>query len=198
MAMSDPVGLATLDAAERHRAVARGFGEVVAATRHWQAATPVPAWVAVDVVRHLVEWFPAFLASGGVELPGGPAVDADPVGAWQAQADAVQGLLDDRSQAESSFTHPYAGTHRLGDAIDRFYTADVFMHTWDLARAAGVDIQLDASYCALLVEGMEAIDELLRSSGQYGPRFTVADDAEAMTRLIGFIGRDPNWQAPRK
>ena len=40
-----------------------------------------------------------------------------------------------RTAGEESFTHPYAGTHRLADAVDRFYTADVFMHSWDLARA---------------------------------------------------------------
>ncbi|MCU1352226.1 MAG: hypothetical protein JWM05_1435, partial [Acidimicrobiales bacterium] len=80
-AMSDPLDLTNLSPAERHRAVARRFGEVVAATRDWQAPTPVAEWVALDVVGHLVEWFPAFLAAGGVELPIGPDVEADPAGA---------------------------------------------------------------------------------------------------------------------
>lgn len=191
--MSEPAGLTELDAVERHRAVARRFGEFVAATTDWQAATPVAGWVARDVVSHLVEWFPAFLASGGVALPAGSGVSDDPVGAWRAQSEAVQGLLDDEERARSQFTHPFAGTHRLEDAIDRFYTADVFMHTWDLARANGTDPQLDPGYCRVLVEGMQSIDELLRSSGQYGPKFPVAPDAEPITRLIAFIGRDPNW-----
>jgi hypothetical protein len=33
----------------------------------------------------------------------------------------------------------------------------------------------------------------MRSSGQYGPRVRVPADADPQTRLIGFIGRDPNW-----
>ena len=41
---------------------------------------------------------------------------------------------------------------------------------------------------------MEPIDELLRTSGQYGPRVPVPDDARAQDRLIGFIGRDPAWR----
>jgi hypothetical protein len=39
--------------------------------------------------------------------------------------------------------------------------------------------------------GMEPIDEILRSSGQYGPRVEVPADADEQTRLIAFIGRQP-------
>ena len=73
-------------------------------------------------------------------------VDDDPVAAWQHHADAVQALLDDPATATESFTHPHAGTHRSPSAIDRFYTTDVFMHTWDLARATGQDDRLDEDF----------------------------------------------------
>jgi uncharacterized protein (TIGR03086 family) len=81
----------------------------------------------------------------------------------------------------------------LGDAIDRFYTSDVFLHTWDLARATGQDEVLDPELCASMLEGMQPLDELLRASGQYGAAVPVPADADAQTRLIGFIGRDPDW-----
>ena len=188
------LGLSDLAPAERHRVVAARFAELIAVTDDWQAVTPVDGWVALDVVGHLVEWFPAFLAAGGVELPAGPVVGDDPAGAWAVQTAGVQALLDDPGRARTSFTHPYAGTHQLEDAVDRFYTADVFMHTWDLARAGGIDADLDPGFCAVLVEGMASMDEVLRSSGQYGARVPVPDDADPMTRLVGFIGRDPTWQ----
>ena len=38
---------------------------------------------------------------------------------------------------------------------------------------------------------MEPLDDLLRSSGQYGPRVVVPDDADAQTKLLAFIGRTP-------
>ncbi len=41
---------------------------------------------------------------------------------------------------------------------------------------------------------MTGIEELLRSSGQYGPAVPVDDDADPVTRLVGFIGRDPAWR----
>ena len=63
------------------------FSDRVRGVTDWDAPSPVEGWAARDVVRHLVEWFPAFLAGGaGVELPSGPSVDDDPVEAWQTQA----------------------------------------------------------------------------------------------------------------
>ncbi len=43
---------------------------------------------------------------------------------------------------------------------------------------------------------MEPVEEIMRSSGQYGPRVAVPDDADARTRMLGFIGRDPFWTPP--
>jgi uncharacterized protein (TIGR03086 family) len=65
------------------------------------------------------------------------------------------------------------------------------MHTWDLARATGQDERLDAQTCADLLAGMAAIEDLMRSSGQFGPPVPVPGDADVQTRLLGFIGRDP-------
>ena len=47
-----------------------------------------------------------------------------------------------------------------------------------------------------LLAGMEPMEEVMRSSGQYGPRVEVAADAGPQTRLICFIGRDPSWRSP--
>jgi len=182
--------------ADRHRAVAATFTERVAGTRDWDAPTPVPKWTARDVVRHLCEWFPAFLTAGtGIQLTHGPSVDDDPVAAWGAHADAVQRLLDDPATAGRVLRHPQVGEHPLAPAVDQFYTVDVFMHTWDLARATGQDDRLDPGLCAVLLAGMEPIDGLLRGSGQYGPRVEVPEDSDAQTRLIAFIGRDPAFPA---
>ena len=46
---------------------------------------------------------------------------------------------------------------------------------------------------ALLLAGMEPMEAVIRSSGQYGPRVPVKDDADAQTKMLGFIGRDPDW-----
>jgi uncharacterized protein (TIGR03086 family) len=189
------VSLVDATPAERHHRLAGDFAALTHGVRDWDAPAPVAGWTARDVVSHLVDWFPGFLSAGGVELPAGPTVADDPVAAWQHQADAVQELLGDRG--EESFTHPHTGTHRLADAVDRFYTADVFLHSWDLARATGQDLDLDEDYASAMLEGMRPIEDMLRSSGQYGAPVPVADDAPVADRLMGFIGRDPSWRPPR-
>jgi uncharacterized protein (TIGR03086 family) len=149
------------------------------------------------VVGHLVEWFPGFLAGGSdVRLPAGPSVADDPAAAWQVQCDAVQAVLDDPGSAAATFTNPHIGELPLDQAIDRFYTADVFMHTWDLARATGQDDTLDPEMCAALLDGMVPFEEAMRSSGQYGPRVAVPEEAPVQDRMLGFIGRDPKWRPP--
>jgi uncharacterized protein (TIGR03086 family) len=191
------MSLAELSPAERHRQIAADFTTLAEGAEDWDAPAPVAGWTARDVVRHLVEWLPGFLSSGaGVTLPATPDVDTDPVGAWQAHATAVQELLDDPGTADRKLSNPHLGEIPLDQAIDRFYTNDVFMHTWDLARATGQDVRLEPALCTELLSGMEPMDELLRNSGQYGPAVPVPADAGPQARLMGFIGRDPNWRTP--
>ena len=180
--------------ADEHRRIAGAFTATVESTTAaaWDNPAPPEGWVARDVVRHLVEWFPAFLQGAtGIALPAGPSVDDDPVGAWRTQTAAVQALLDDPATAEREYDLPHLGTMPLGQAIDMIYTADVFLHRWDLARATGDDETLDPDKCAEMLEGMLPMDEVLRQSGHYGPRVDVPDDADVQTKLLAFIGRTP-------
>jgi uncharacterized protein (TIGR03086 family) len=180
--------------ADEHRRIAGEFTATVEAVapEAWDAPAPVDGWVARDVVGHLVEWLPAFLdGATGITWPAGPSVADDPAGAWCTQTDAVQQLLDDRVTAEREYDLPHLGRMPLGHAIDMIYTADVFLHRWDLARATGQDETLDPDKCAVMLEGMLPMDEVLRQSGQYGPRVEVPDDADVQVRLLAFIGRTP-------
>ena len=187
--------------ADEYRGIAgrfTGLVEGVPDDAAWRLPSPVPEWTARDVVGHLVSWFPAFLEGGtGVSLPRGPAVEDDPVAAWRTMSDGVQALLDDPATADRVLTNPHLGEVAVPDAVSRFFTADVFMHTWDLARATGQDDTLDPRRCAAMLEGMLPLDGMLRASGQYGPRVPVGDDADAQTRLVAFIGRDPGFQPER-
>jgi uncharacterized protein (TIGR03086 family) len=76
-------------------------------------------------------------------------------------------------------------------AIDMIVAGDIFIHNWDLARATGQDEWLDPDMVHAMLEGMQGIDEMLRSSGHYGPRVEVPADADEQTKLIAFTGRTP-------
>ncbi|GAA3540116.1 hypothetical protein AFL01nite_29540 [Aeromicrobium flavum] len=179
--------------ADRHRRLVWGFDAVVDQVRDWDAPTPVAAWRARDVVLHLVTWSQGFLAAGGVDLV--RQVDPeDPATTWRDHAAEIQSLLESDAAGEP-FAHPYAGSGPLAEVIDRFYTTDVLMHTWDLAESAGVASGLDPVECEHLLAGMSLSEQLLRDSGQYGPAVPVPADSDGVTRLMGFIGRDPQWAA---
>jgi uncharacterized protein (TIGR03086 family) len=185
--------------AQAFRQIGGRFGDVVAGVRadQWDDPSPVEEWAARDVVRHLVEWFPPFLAAGSeVHLPAGPSVDDDPAGAWDHLQREVQAVLDDPASADRVLSNRHIGDVALPQAVSQFFTGDVFMHTWDLARATGQDDTLDPEVCAAMLAGMEPIEDVMRSSGQYGARVDVPDDADVQTRMLGFIGRDPEWKPP--
>lgn len=180
--------------AERHRRIAANFAALVDSVpgHDWDNPTPVSEWAARDIVSHLIEWPRGFLGAGaGIDLDEIPSLVDDPAAAWHAHCAQIQALVDD--PGDRLVANPHIGDVPLAEAIDRFYTADVLMHTWDLARAIGQDHGLDPEECAALLAGMEPADEMLRQSGQYGPRVHVADDADPVDALMAFIGRDPAW-----
>jgi uncharacterized protein (TIGR03086 family) len=182
--------------AQEFRDVAGRFGDVVAGVRadQWDDPSPVKEWTARDVVGHLVEWFPSFLSDGaGVDLPPGPPVADDPAGAWRNLYGEVLALLEDPATSGRVLSNPHIGEVPLPQAVSQFFTGDVFQHTWDLARATGQDATLDPERCEAMLAGAEQYEDAMRQSGQYGPRVEVPEESDAQTKLLGFIGRDPDW-----
>ena len=195
--------------AGRHREVAGRFTDLVRGTTSWDAPAPVEGWTARDVVQHLTTWLPGLLAAHDIsfkrtfrtpQLTGSDPSERsfernrDPlVGGWEAHAAAVQAILDDPASRDHTITDPHFPEMSLTQMIDRLYTTDVFMHSWDLARATGQPDRLDDDHAAELLAGMEPLDEMLRASGQYGPRVDLPPDADATDRLVAFVGRDPRW-----
>jgi uncharacterized protein (TIGR03086 family) len=183
---------------DRYRKVADEFTAMVQAVPEaaWDNPAPCEGWVARDVVRHLVEWVPAFFESyWELAFEAGPPVDGDPVGAWLALDHTLTALLDDDEMAASVRETPM-GTVTLEAALDMAVTGDIFVHQWDLARATGLDDRLDPDEVHRQFAGMEPMDEALRQSGHFGPRVAVPADADEQTKLIAFLGRDPAFAPP--
>jgi uncharacterized protein (TIGR03086 family) len=179
--------------AERYRKVADQFVARLRAVPDdaWDDPTPCEGWVTRDVVGHLVEWLPAFFfGPWGVGAPAGPPVTDDPVAAWLAVDGAIRAALDDPEIAARERDTPM-GPSTFARSIDTICTGDILVHTWDVARAAGLDETLDATEVHRLYVGTLPYDEALRQSGHYGPRVEVADDADEQTKLLAFMGRRP-------
>lgn len=182
--------------AEKYRAIAARFTEVARGVRDWDAPTPVVEWRARDVVGHLVTWLPEMVHAGSeFRFAQGPTADEDPLGAWTPLSAQVQELLEDPAAAKHLHSTVHTGQDRpLPEVIDQVFTSDVFFHTWDLARSSGQDDTLDPDLVHEAFVGMSAMEEMLRSSGQFGQQQPVPEGAAEQEELFAFLGRDPRWR----
>ncbi|WP_026877176.1 TIGR03086 family metal-binding protein [Jiangella gansuensis] len=179
--------------AQRHAHDAARFTELVesASAGDWERPSPVAEWTALDVVKHLVEWSRGFLAGAEIELPA-LDVGADPAAAWKQHVTDIQTILDD--PAGRVLKNPHTGDKPVDQAIDEFYTGDIWMHSWDLAMALGREPDLGEERCRAALAAMEPMEQVLRDSGHFGRAVPVARDASAQDKLMAFIGRDPAWR----
>ena len=184
--------------AERFRRVAAGLTRSIDAVpgAAWANPSPCAGWDGRDVIRHLVDWLPGpgfLLGTFDVATAPIPSVDDDPAGAWAAVRDAIQRALDDPAVAPRVEDCGPAGTLSFEAAVDMTCTPDVLIHTWDLAQAAGIDVELDREQVDRQAAAIDAlppsVDAAMRASGHFGPRVEVPPDADALTRLLAFYGR---------
>jgi uncharacterized protein (TIGR03086 family) len=175
---------------ERYARLSGAFADKVASVPgdRWEAPSPCEGWSARDVVAHVVQSHGLFLGLVGREPGDLPAVDADPVAAFDAARAIVQADLDDGPRAAATF-EGRMGTMSFEDAIDRFICFDLVVHGWDLARAAGLDETIDPDDVARVVAAAPAFGEALRGPGVCGPELTPPAGSDDQTRMLAFLGR---------
>jgi len=116
------------------------FGSVVRDVRpdRWSAQSPCAKWTAAEVVDHVVDTEREFFARQELEVAARPT--GSPVEVWRGHLDAVRHALGDGSVLERSFDG-FFGPTTIGATLNSFYTLDLVVHRWDLARAAGSDTE---------------------------------------------------------
>ena len=177
--------------ADRYRRVAGRFTEVVDAVPddQWDAPSPCEGWTARQVVEHVVDGETGFLER--FELA--PTAEGDdPVTRWPTVRDAVQAALDDHDTATIGYDGMFGPT-TLAETVDQFLSADLVVHSWDIARAAGLrDLEeLPADEVELVHSRLAPLGDAIRGPGVFGPEVPVPEDASAQDRFLGFIGRQP-------
>jgi len=175
---------------ERYRQVADGFSARAKAVPDdgWDRPSPCEKWTARDVVGHVATTSGLFVGRVGYELPKGPSADDDPVGAWETARAGVQAALEDPSVATREHERGM-GRMTLETTVGMFGIGDVLVHTWDLARATGLDEHLDPDEVRRLLVVMEPNDAAMRQGTAFGPKVPCADDADEQTKLLAFTGR---------
>ena len=155
---------------------------------HWTDSSPCPEWNARGVVEHVIGFHDVLLLRPLGTKPTRPR--DDPAVRWGLTVPAIRWAMDSGSvRADEE-----AGSTDLDlDRLLPMLTAEVLVHTWDLARAIGVDPRLDPELCEVSCAVVGTNDESLRSSGLFRPPVVVPAGADAATRLVALMGRDPQW-----
>jgi len=170
------------------RQVARGFDQRLAlvAADNWDSPTCCSDWNVAELVRHAVDaqrFVPKALgASGDIDAEGDDFVDV-----WRRVYASADGIFGQPASMGSVVQLPF-GEMTAAEGLG-FPTADLLIHTWDLARAIGTDDRLDLDTCAVVYARLLPLDEGLRGSGFFGPKLTASPDADAQEQLLAFVGR---------
>ncbi|MEU4626177.1 maleylpyruvate isomerase family mycothiol-dependent enzyme [Actinoplanes sp. NPDC023801] len=178
-----------INAAMQYVTALRPLTAVVEAVspRAWDAPSPCAGWSARDVVTHLAETQRETLTKNGVDLGGAPDFGTDPVAAWDEHSRSVLGALTDDDHAGRAIDW-YFGPTTLGATFTQFYVWDMYVHRWDLARAAGLDAGLTGTELDRIEQGADSFGEALHMDGMCRPAIVPAGD-DRITRVLARLGR---------
>jgi uncharacterized protein (TIGR03086 family) len=177
-----------------HRRACDGFSRVAdgVSPDGWDVPTPCTEWDARALVEHVIGFHDFLLLRPlGVRAHRPREGPAD---RWRATATALFDALSVDGALDQETELPSGGTSAPRTMLAAL-TTDVLVHTWDLARATGVDVSLDPVQCGAALERARA-SGVGRDSGMVGPEVPVDDDADMSTQLAAFYGRNPSWTAP--
>jgi len=166
----------------------------------WSSQSPCDEWTARDVVGHVIDMHGVMLRPLERSLSPAPALADDPLGAWQAARADVEELLDDPETASMEVATPM-GSMTMERHIDEVVSMDLVLHGWDLARATSQDDTIDPAEVENLWPALKDLPPEMyipEAFGPgvvvFGPKVDVPEDAPLQDRLLGSIGRDPNFQ----
>jgi uncharacterized protein (TIGR03086 family) len=178
------------DVLDRYRMVADDFEARVNAVPEgaWDNQSPCTEWKARDVVAHVTNNARRVSALASGEQPPEPVAGEDPVAAWAESRAMIEGVLADPDTSSANVPGPM-GPMPVEMLVGRFMCTDILVHTWDLARATGLDETINAEAAAAAHKGLEPMDAMIRRPGFFGPKVDCPEDADAQTRLLTFLGR---------
>ena len=147
----------------------------------WAKSTPCQGWTVRDLVDHAMLW----QGRGGGVFGADVGPDAD----WATLRPALAAALADPANLEGT-AEELGGTPK--QAVAGLITADLLVHSWDLAQSIGADATLPLAAVESTLMGLQRLPrEMLRSDRMFGPAVEVADDASPQDKLIAFVGRNP-------
>src|SRR5437660_1796679 len=125
-----------------------------------------------DVLGHVIGGVQVIssVETGKAPQRGDPATNAgeDPGGAFRKERDLALGAMTEDNLAKK--VQSPMGEMPLDQMMGMFLTPDVLIHTWDLAKAAGVEVKLDPQLVDETYNALQPIDARVRPPGVLGPK----------------------------
>lgn len=179
--MTDPVA--------DYETAAAGFRKVLAECASLDGTSPCEGWTGKDVVDHVVGGTAHFTEAFGGTVPEVPD-DADLTTRYDALSAAFAAACRQPGALDQMVPSPIGGEIPASMMLG-IYTTDTLIHTWDLARSNGADVELDHDLLQRSWDGVLPLEEVVRQPGIFGPAVEVPDDAPFQDRAMGFFGRQP-------
>ncbi|MFI6785348.1 TIGR03086 family metal-binding protein [Micromonospora sp. NPDC050276] len=187
---------------EAHRAL-RTTAEGIPADG-WDLPTPCERWTVTQVLQHATGDQMAFAAAivggaGPAEDPFAPSgrIEGDKLiglrAALDASAHAWAGVADDDPQVLTPL--PVGPLPAPVGAVA--CALDAAVHAWDIAVATGQPSPLHDDLARPLLEVARQIVEPLRTYGAYAPALDPGAEADDVSAVLSYLGRDPQWSAAR-
>ena len=161
----------------------------------WSNPSPCEGWTARHVLGHVIavqrytlaglrgEQYDRGLLFDQTDLSAGD----DPAATWAEVRDAVFEALDQPGALETLV--PSSGGQTTVDERIGFNIADTTIHSWDLARAAGVDDRLDPGLVDRITAMLATRIESMRGPMLFESAVEIGDGADAQAHLLALTGR---------
>jgi uncharacterized protein (TIGR03086 family) len=186
---SDAVFLRGLDA---FGAVAEQLG-----ADDWDRPSPCEGWTALDVLGHLgsaIQFGVSVLRGEQHTWPevSRPAelVEGDPLEFWQRTAALARDALAG-ADLDALMDTPI-GPRTVADRL-AFPAIDLYVHAWDIGRAAGIDVSIPPEVAAFAHGYIDPLPpEMVRGKGgAFGPVVDPPADASPTEAFVAWTGRQP-------
>lgn len=184
------------------------FGRRLEAVRpeQWGSTTPCTEWDIRQLVNHMTRGNLSYvyLLHGGtsaefLRLRDADALGADPVGSYTQSVQECAGAFAQPGALQQVLDYPLG--HVAGRQALAVRTTDTAIHTWDLARAVGLDENLNVSLVAWIDDHIDEIYAGLAetpTAAETTHRFFAAPEcvlspgASCQDRLLHRLGRKPD------
>jgi uncharacterized protein (TIGR03086 family) len=159
--------------------------------------SPCPEMTVAQVAAHLIGGIRSFAEVGeGGELRFDVDLDPDfgeqsPASAYRAGIDRLLAAFAGPGRLDTTYSMPWGPT--TGVQLVGFELIETVVHSWDIARGLGVELQVDDDVVRATLAGARLwVDDSVRVPGMFGPEVPVSD-VPPLDELVAYLGRNPGW-----